>query len=1534
MSNFLEQVENVYSEELITGIQFSVFSPDDIRNGSVCEILIPDTYDGTEPKPNGLFDPRMGVIDEGRKCLTCEQTSDLCPGHFGHVELALPLYNIQYIGFIIKILKCVCFRCSNLLISKSDPIILGQIGKKSGKNRFDAVYEMLNTSQKQKKCKYNDGCFVIQPKNYKMDKYDKSITSDKNSVIRIIAEFSQEALKDPKISNPKQTISAEVCYNILSRLTDEDCRFLGLSSMFGRPEWMLWTVFPIPPPQVRPSIRKDNNQRSEDDLTHVLFNIIKDNRILKQKIETESKKEIIDNYYALLQYRVICYVDNEIPSIPHITHRSGRPLKTLVQRLKGKEGRMRGNLMGKRVDYSARTVISVDTNISIDEYGVPKPIMMNLTYPEIATKYNKQELTKLVRNGQDEYPGAKLIERVEYDCNGRPAPCKMLLKYVQDREKLVVKEGDIVHRHLQNSDIGLFNRQPSLHRMSMMAMKTRMLRGNTFRLNVSVTKPFNADFDGDEMNMHVPQSIRTRVELEELTMVPTQIVSPGNCKPIIQIVQDSLTGVYLLSQDNVRITRNQLMNLMMENKDYDGRVLEPVFTGTGEWSGDQIFSMILPEISIEMKNDSGEKVIIKGGNYMQGSIDKSVLGAKGISQNIYNIFGIGRTHRFLDTTQLMITRWLEKNSFSIGMGDCRLQDPEAAGEITKIITKGLHDVERILTEAQQGLYFPKLDNFFRRQQLEAHIKKYLTESSTGVYNYINSKIDKFNGYNVTVKSGSKGSTVNIRQIIGCLGQQDIWGSRVENGYTDRTLSQFSKYDYGAKCRGYIEDSFFDGLNGSEFFFHMMTGRTGLIDTAVRTADSGYTSRKLLKSAEDLKVLYDGTVRNANNNIIQFKYGDDGFDPIMLENQELQMIQWSNVEMEKKYKYLAESEMEWAVITTSSKYIDKKVLEEEYEKLLECREILRGKYYKNIDVITGIKVYLPFNLTRFILYVKTKFSVKDYAISDLSPMYVIKTINELCEFINKYSKEAVNNELTKIAIRTYLASKQCIVQHKLNKEAFDYIVDRVRDKIIRSYVQPGEMVGPIAAQSLGESSTQMTLNTFHLSGDASKSVVVTAGLPRLKEILNISPKIKTPSMLIYLREEYTQSKEKAELVKNMLEYTVMEDIIIKTETIYDDYEKDNKSISNQEDLEFMEIYREFNEIICADVHSGLSKWGLRIEFNKELMMNKNITMMDVQDIILRRFTSEDAVQCVISDDNSNNLMMRIRVRHEDERNYLEEMNSIEKMIKATEIKGIQGIRKVGLEEKNIVKYNVVDGSYVNKKEWTLNTDGSNLIALYDNEYIDTYRTTTNDILEIYRLFGIEAVRRKIIEEFLVVFAESDINYRHIAIIADVMTYRGVLMQIDRHGVNRSSDYGPITKASFEEIDDILVNAAIFGEYDKMTSVSANIMVGQMVPAGTNMSDILLDEDKLMKIVKKKKEEVIEVMDPININEHIEKIYEKPSEEEVKDEDFDFRYNVATVQEHRLSEIKMQESIEPVKIVETTGVKTTGKATKKIKITKKK
>ena len=452
--------------ETIVGVQFSIFSPEEIEKRSVVEITSQSTYEGNEPKIGGLFDPRMGVLENGKLCRSCGQTNHDCPGHFGHYRLARPVYFIQFFPMIMNILRCVCIRCSKLLIDKK---IHTAILSKRGESRWKEVLALCNGISR---CgqENEDGCGAAQPSKYVRE-----------GIAKIVAHYTDKQ---------KQGLEVEYVHRLFRHIIDEDVDFMGFSRFWCRPDWMICTVLPIPPPQVRPSVIQDNNQRSEDDLTHKLFEIIKNNVTLQKKIEQRradggsTSNNVIDEWTNVLQYHVATLVDNQIPGVAPSAQRSGRPLKSIQQRLGSKEGRIRYNIQGKRVEYSARSVITPDPNISVGELGVPMEIAMNLTFPERVTPYNREKLYKLVQNGTTKYPGAKTIERAD----GRT----ISLKHV-NTDEIVLYNGDVVNRHLINGDVVLFNRQPTLHRMSMMAHKVRVLPYKTFRLNVLCVKPYNAD---------------------------------------------------------------------------------------------------------------------------------------------------------------------------------------------------------------------------------------------------------------------------------------------------------------------------------------------------------------------------------------------------------------------------------------------------------------------------------------------------------------------------------------------------------------------------------------------------------------------------------------------------------------------------------------------------------------------------------------------------------------------------------------------------------------------------------------------------------------------------------------------------------------------------------------------------------------------------------------------------------------------------------------------------------------------------------
>jgi DNA-directed RNA polymerase beta' subunit len=806
----------------VVGIQFGIFGPEEIEKRSVVEITNTGTYDGSEPRIGGLFDPRMGVLDNGKTCRSCGQTNHSCPGHFGHFKLARPVYFIQFFPYIMNVLNCVCVRCSKLLIDKE---LHKGFTKRRGEARWRAVLSKCGGISR---CgqETEDGCGAVQPNRYLRD-----------GIARITAEWV-DTLKETGgegKSKVTQVLEVEYVLRLFRRITDEDVDFMGLNRYFCRPDWMICSVLPIPPPQVRPSVIQDNNQRSEDDLTHKLFEIISTNQRLQDKINNNSAKNLIEDEHTVLQYHIATLVDNQIPGVAPSAQRSGRPLKSVQQRLGSKEGRIRYNIQGKRVEFSARSVITPDPNISVAEIGVPIKIAINLTMPEKVTPYNKAQMYKLIQNGPDVHPGAKTI----VSANGSVKS----LKHVNRRE-IVLHIGDVVNRHLDDGDIILFNRQPTLHRMSMMGHRVKVLPYNTFRLNVSVTAPYNADFDGDEMNAHIPQSYEASTELSEIAAVPHQIVTPRHAKPLIGVVQDALVGSYRITQPHVEFNRREFMNMMMWNKRFEGYMPQAGKKMDGKpprWTGQQVLSQLMPPINLEMGNglykDNKSKdnmVKIREGNIQHGIFDKDIYSkpSKGIVHVTFRDYGPTATVNLIDSVQNTIEQFLVYNGFSVGISDL-IADEETRKQMDDIVKKRKAAIEDILLQIHLDL-FDNNTGKTNQQEFEDKVYTELNKATEEAGKLGLGALSDENRLVAMVRAGSKGSTINISQMMACVGQQAPEGRRIPYGFTDRTLPHFKKYDDGAEARGFVESSFIQGLTPQEFYFHAMSGREGLIDTAVKS----------------------------------------------------------------------------------------------------------------------------------------------------------------------------------------------------------------------------------------------------------------------------------------------------------------------------------------------------------------------------------------------------------------------------------------------------------------------------------------------------------------------------------------------------------------------------------------------------------------------------------------------------------------------------------------------------------------------------
>ncbi|XP_054267900.1 DNA-directed RNA polymerase II subunit RPB1-like [Macrosteles quadrilineatus] len=1458
-------------------VQFGILSPDEIRRMSVTEggIRFPETMEGGRPKLGGLMDPRQGVIDRMSRCQTCAGNMTECPGHFGHIDLAKPVFHVGFVTKTIKILRCVCFYCSKLLVSPSHPKIKEIVMKTKGqpRKRLTFVYDLCkgkniceggdemdinkdnpdDPNNQQPRKQGHGGCGRYQP-------------NLRRTGLDVTAEWkhANEDSQEKKIS-----LSAERVWEILKHIVDEECFILGMDPKFARPDWMIVTVLPVPPLAVRPAVVMYGSARNQDDLTHKLSDIIKCNNELQRNEQAGAATHVIAENIKMLQFHVATLVDNDMPGLPRAMQKSGKPLKAIKARLKGKEGRIRGNLMGKRVDFSARTVITPDPNLRIDQVGVPRSIAQNMTFPEIVTPFNIDKMLELVRRGNSQYPGAKYIVRD----NGE----RIDLRFHPKPSDLHLQCGYKVERHVRDGDLVIFNRQPTLHKMSMMGHRVKVLPWSTFRMNLSCTSPYNADFDGDEMNLHVPQSMETRAEVENIHVTPRQIITPQANKPVMGIVQDTLTAVRKMTKRDVFLEKEQMMNILMHLPIWDGKMPQPcILKPKPLWTGKQVFSLIIPG-NVNMirthathpdDEDNGPykwispgdtKVMVEHGELIMGILCKKTLGTS--AGSLLHICFLELGHevcgRFYGNIQTVVNNWLLLEGHSIGIGDT-IADPQTYTEIQKAIRKAKEDVIEVIQKAHSMDLEPTPGNTLR-QTFENQVNRILNDARDKTGGSAKKSLTEYNNLKAMVVSGSKGSNINISQVIACVGQQNVEGKRIPFGFRKRTLPHFIKDDYGPESRGFVENSYLAGLTPSEFFFHAMGGREGLIDTAVKTAETGYIQRRLIKAMESVMVHYDGTVRNSVGQLIQLRYGEDGLCGETVEFQKIASVDLSNSKFENMFKFDASNERYLRKIFTEDVLRDLlgsgeviSELEKEWEQLCRDREALRQIFPSGES-----KVVLPCNLKRMIWNVQKIFHINKRAPTDLSPLRVIQGVKDLlqkCIIVageDQLSKQANENAtlLFQCLVRSTLCTKLVSEKFRLSTEAFEWLTGEIENRFQQAQCQPGEMVGALAAQSLGEPATQMTLNTFHFAGVSSKNV--TLGVPRLKEIINISKKPKAPSLTVFLTGAAARDAEKAKNVLCRLEHTTLKKARANTAIYYD---PDPQNTVIPEDQEFVNVYYEMPDFDPTRI----SPWLLRIELDRKRMTDKKLTMEQISEKINAGFG--DDLNCIFNDDNAEKLVLRIRIMNSDDNKMADEEETLDKMeddmflrcieanmLSDMTLQGIEAISKVymHLPQTDSKKRIIVteSGEFKAIADWLLETDGTSLMKVLSERDVDPVRTFSNDICEIFSVLGIEAVRKSVEKEMNTVlqFYGLYVNYRHLALLCDVMTAKGHLMAITRHGINRQ-DTGALMRCSFEETVDVLMDAASHAEVDPMRGVSENIIMGQLPRMGTGCFDLLLDAEK--------------------------------------------------------------------------------------------
>ncbi|XP_076916369.1 DNA-directed RNA polymerase III subunit 1-like [Bidens hawaiensis] len=1108
----------------IKRIDFSLFSEADILKMGEAQVYRAQCYgseDGRSTVASGLLDSRMGPPNKSAICETCHGDFANCPGHFGYLKLTLPVFNVGYLSYIVEILKCICKFCSRILLSEEER--LGFLKKMRNpttnhlmKNEtYKKVVKRCTAMASSKKAVTCSRCGYING-IVKRAVGTVGVIHDRTKV-----QDNTSKESDDTISNMKEKKTPAHLFSMLNpdkvlklfkKMLDVDCDLLYLAD---RPEKLIISAIPVPPLPIRPSVKIDGTSTSnENDVTLKLGDIIRFNAAANSVLTDPncSIKQLVS--WEHLQFSVAQYINSDIRLPPSFTmiQNSSKPTAGLFQRLKGKQGRIRGNLSGKRVEYTGRTVISPDPNLKITEVAIPILMARVLTYPERVSHHNIERLRHAVRNGASKYPGAKFIRK----------PDDTLLSLsINARKRLAdeMKFGDVVHRHLIDGDVVLFNRQPSLHRMSIMSHRARIMPWRTLRFNESVCNPYNADFDGDEMNMHVPQTEEARTEALMLMGVQNNLCTPKNGEILVASTQDFLTSSFLITRKDTFYDRASFslmccyMGDAMDTLDLPTpAVIKPIEL----WTGKQLFSVLLrphadmkvylnltlTEKSYRKPSGKGVKpyetmcpndgyVCIYNSELISGQLGKATLG-NGNKDGLYSVllrdYNSHAAASCMNRLAKLSARWIGNHGFSIGIDD--VQPGDNLNENTlRIISEGNNKCENFIVDFNKGKL--KLQpGCNAAQTLEAEI--------TGVLNKIRDEtgkvcMDKLHWRNsplIMSQCGSKGSPINISQMVACVGQQSVGGQRAPNGFIDRSLPHFPRQSKTPAAKGFVANSFYSGLRATEFFFHTMGGREGLVDTAVKTADTGYMSRRLIKGLEDLSVYYDNTVRDSSACIVQFTYGGDGRDPSQMEGKAGFPLNFDRLLMKVKatcpagqHRGISASEIREAV--------DERLSMHDMTPEGGCSEDFRKnlkqfiyKYATNLEMTK--RALLPHG---------------DEQLDDEESGIIEKVAQSICGITSQQLQVFLN---------------MCIYRYHQKK------------------VDAGTNIGAIGAQSIGEPGTQMTLKTFHFAGVASMNV--TLGVPRIKEIINAAKKISTPVITAKLRTN--DNIAFAKLVKGQMERTLL------------------------------------------------------------------------------------------------------------------------------------------------------------------------------------------------------------------------------------------------------------------------------------------------------------------------------------------------------------------------------------------------------------
>lgn len=1433
----------------ITKVKFYILGDGDNKIESSVEIRNKELFKNAKPFPQGVYDLALGTTNHAFTCRTCWNNKDLCPGHYGIIYTPYPFISPLFKKELLKWLKIICFNCGKIILPITNKI------DKYGDNIIDKdkllneyVKLTRNTLNKYIKC---INCNEIHP----------YVSKDPKDHLKIIIKTQ---------TNEKRLYNNEI-ENILMKITDDTVKTLG-KSIDSHPRKFILKYLRVPPVMVRPDIKKIKGGRSNNnDLTTIIKNIIN----LLSKLPTILTQELIEKNITQLDIAEMHYFtlikDTPAGNTNKLQTNTGTSLMSLSSRLPKKTGRIRKNILGKRTSHMGRSVITGDNNIKINEVGIPLSIARNLQIPETVRWYNKDRLMTYFLNKDKVYPGCSSIIKKS---NGST----YYIGAIQDN--IILEEGDIINRDLIDGDYVMMNRQPSLLFSSISGHIVKVLdKGDTIRLSVNVVDTmYGGDFDGDAMSLLLPHSIMSRNEANRLCGLERWFISLKDGNPSIGVYHDGLIGVFELTKNNIKITK--LESMKMNSKNINKQTYEQNI-----YNGRELISKILPEINYEKKckhynpdyagfitpkyKPDEIKVNIKRGILNEGRLDKNAVGQ---GQNgsmfhiIYNEYGSKLVLDLIYNIQQMTTYFSMHHGYTISYSDI-VMNKDVLRKINEKTSSIIHDANLITQKLHDNLIIAPIGMTILDYYEEQSLAQLNLGNDFEQLTLENIDIEENQLYKL-IASGSKGKLTNFIQINSSIGQTSINGARMikQFGY-ERMFPYYTRFENTPESRGFVPESYTSGVSNTSFLYQAMQARYSIINKALSTSVTGYQNRKSIKNLETLLI---NNHRNSAkiNNIIQILYGDDGIDIRRNEYVKFKTIMISDNEFKTIYKTeLKDLDKKYQNNTM------KKIIDDEFEQLSNDRELYR-KIFLTIEkrnirnkLLPEIR-QIPINVYRIIEDVL--YNNKEYISNSkeiINPEIAINKVKNLCKdleycYYNNIQKSNNMNipiyitkalTLIRISIRSYLFIKNMIKKRIIDK-ILDIIINRIIIIFKNSLIEYGTPIGIITAQSISEPMTQYVLDSHHRSG---ASGTKTDFLKRMKEILGAMPtdKMSNPSMILYPKNEYSTNKIKIQEISNYIEMMSLIKFVSKYQIFFEDYKQivhphyngenlKNKKIINYDDLpvndlKMIELFEKHNPNL--HIPSDLIKWCIRLELDKNIIIEKN---MKLDTILLKLNQLYPHLFIVHTVENADLIILRIYISNAQFKKISDiNLSIIEKFVDEllnTTIRGIPGIKSSMVTNNTAKSIINDDGSISKQNEFLIQTDGTNMADIFENQYIDPYISQSDSIFEIYELFGIEAAREKLIIELRSIMDSS--STKHYLVYADEMTYTGEITSIEKTGLSIRESDNILLNMSFSHPLKSLETSAIDSKYSNCdASLSSSLMMGKVPNYASNYNTCCINEE---------------------------------------------------------------------------------------------